>query len=108
MKNRAEVARAFMEERVKGSWSAMIAHVISVGGVFHVSPDCVLLAEPCEDAPDTLHLIFQCSHLPALRALLEALPYKRVRWRRDFRNDYDWRERDISDFARHPHFGTKL
>ncbi len=106
--NRLNQARAWMEERVEGSWAATIEHVLSHEGVFHVSADCVLLGIPCEDAPETLHIIFQCSHLPALRALLCALPYERVRWKRDFRNNYDWHERAVADFCRHSDYGTHL
>lgn len=102
--------RAFLEGMRAGAFAETLAYCLEREGVVHLSPDCMLLAVPCEDAPGTLHVVFQHSHLPALRRVLCALPYERVRWRRDWGHgeSYGVRERAIADFCRHVDFGTGL
>ncbi len=108
MINHYIAGRAFLEGLREGAFAETLAYCLERGGVVHLCPDCMLLAVPCEDAPQTLHVLFQHSHLPALRRVLCALPFERVRWRRDYKNGYAERERSISDFCKHQHFGTKL
>lgn len=109
--NKVSEARDFLESVAPGAFERVIEFALSQGGLVHAAADCFLAAVPCEDAPDTLHVVFQCSHLPALRRVLLAMPqYKRVRWRRDVGHGehYGWRERAVADFCRHKDFGTGL
>ncbi len=111
MENCVRAAFAFLEDKSPGGYSRIIEYVLANDGVLHAAPDCFLAGVPCEDAPDTLHVVFQCSHLPALRRVLLSMPqFKRVRWRRDFKHNprYGERERAIADFCRHNDFGTGL
>lgn len=102
----------WLEARKQGAFRQVMEQALARGGVVHAAPDCLLMAAPCPDAPDTLEVLFQCSHLPALRAVLLALPYERVRWRRDLRRGneiddrYGWHERAVADFCRHYGFGV--
>lgn len=108
MINHYIAGREFLESVRKGAFAETLAYCLEHHGIVHFSPSCMLLAVPCEDSPQTLHVIFQHSHLPALRRILCALPFERVRWRRDFKGSYGERERAIVDFCKHEHFGTKL
>ena len=84
MVNHYIAGREFLEQMRKGAFAEGLAYCLEREGVVHFSPDCLLMGVPCEDAPDTLWIIFQHSHLPALRRVLLSLPYKRVRWQRDW------------------------
>lgn len=108
--NKTEEARVFLEGVREGAFAAVIERCLGAGGVVHLAPDCFLAGERCADDEGCLHVVFQCSHLPALRRVLLALPYERVRWRRDFGHGegYGERERAIADFCRHEDFGTGL
>lgn len=110
MTNHCIEGRAYLEGLRPGAFAETLAYCLERAGVVHFSPECMLLGVPCEDAPGTLHVVFQHSHLPALRRVLLALPYERVRWRRDFagRPGYGERERAVADFCRHADFGTGL
>lgn len=110
MVNHYIAGREFLEAKRAGAFADGIAYCLERGGVVHFSPDCLLMGVPREDAPETLHVIFQHSHLPALRRVLCALPFERVRWRRDWGHskEYGTRERAIADFCRHEDFGTRL
>ncbi|MGN0868375.1 MAG: hypothetical protein ACI4O9_02470 [Akkermansia sp.] len=109
MNNRVTTGREYLENLRPGSFADLIDYAVSHNGIVHLAPDCLLIAVPCEDAPRTLHVLFQCSQLCALCKLLLSLEgYDRVRYRRDFRNNYDTRERDISTFARHLKLGYKI
>lgn len=102
--------REFLEGKREGLFRDMVAFCLEHGGVVHFSPDCLLFGVPCGDAPHTLYVLFQHSHLPALRRVLGALPYERVRWRREWKGGerYGTRERAVADFRRHLDFGTGL
>lgn len=106
--SKVQEAMDYLEARQAGSFAGLIEYALESGGVVHCAPECFLCGVPCEDAPGVLHVLFQCSYLPALRRVLCALPYERVRWRRDFKGGYAERERAISDFCRHEDFGTGL
>lgn len=108
--NKVQEAMDFLEARQEGSFAGVIEYALERGGVVHAAPDCFMCGVPCEDAPGVLHVVFQCSYLPALRRVLCALPYERVRWRRDLanRDGYGMRERAIADFCTHVDFGTGL
>ena len=107
--NKVSEARAFLEAQAEGAFARVIELALAGGGIVHAAPDCFLAGVPREDDARCLHVIFQCSHLPALRRVLLSMPqYERVRWRRDFKNGYATRERTIADFCRHEHFGTNL
>lgn len=108
--NKVTEAMEFLEAKQTGSFGGLIEYALDRGGLVHAAQDCFLVAEPCEDDPKCLHVLFQCSHLPALRRVLCALPYERVRWRRDFGHgdQYGTRERAIADFSRHKDYGTGL
>lgn len=107
---KVEEARAFLEARRPGEFAAVVRLCLEAGGVVHCAPDCFLAGVPCGDAPDTLYIVFQCSHLPALRRVLLGLPYGRVRWQRAWGHGvaYGVRERAVADFCRHADFGTGL
>lgn len=102
--------REFLEGMREGAFAETLAYCLERDGVVHFSPECMLMGVPCEDAPEVLHVVFQHSYLPALRRVLLALPYGRVRWRRDWGHgkEYGERERAIADFCRHEDFGTGL
>jgi len=110
MVNHCIEGRVFLERMRVGAFAETVAFCLERGGVVHFSPDCLLLGVPCEDAPGTLLVVFQHSHLPALRRVLLALPFGRVRWRRDWGHGkgYGTRERAVADFCRHGDFGTGL
>lgn len=110
MINHCIEGRAFLERLREGAFAETLAYCLERGGVAHFAPDCLLLGAPCEDAPGTLEVVFMHAGLPALRRVLLALPYGRVRWRRDFKGGagYGTRERDVADFCRHEDFGTGL
>lgn len=110
MINHFVAGREFLEAKRAGSFAEMLAYCLEHDGVVHFSRDCLLMGVPCEDAPGTLLVAFQHSHLPALRRVLLALPYERVRWRRDWGHSeqYGVRERAIADFCRHEDYGTGL
>ena len=110
MSNHYIEGRAFLEGKRAGLFGESVAFCLEHGGVVHFSPDCLLLGIPCGDAPETLFVVFQHSHLPALRRVLLSLPFKRVRWMREWGHsaEYGVRERAISDFCRHKDFGTCL
>lgn len=110
MINHYIAGREFLERMREGAFAETLAFCLERGGVVHFSPDCLLMGVPCEDAPEVLHVVFQHSHLPALRRVLLSLPYERVRWRRDWGHgeSYGVRERAIADFCRHKDFGTGL
>ena len=101
--NKVQEAMDFLESRAVGSFAHVIEYALEHGGVVHCAPDCFLAGVPCEDDGLCLNVLFQCSDLFALRRVLVALPYERVRWRRDFtgRAGYGMRERAIADFCRH-------
>ena len=106
--NKVSEARAFLEDRSPGAFARVIEFTLARGGVVHAAPDCFLAGVLCEDDARCLHVVFQCSHLPALRRVLLSLPqFLRVRWRRDFKGAYGVRERPIADFCRHRRFGVK-
>lgn len=111
MRNCTREAYEFLEEHSPGGYGRVIEFVLERDGVLHAAADCFLAGFPCADAPGTLYVVFQCSHLPALRRVLLSMPqYTRVRWRRDFKQGtkYGERERAIADFCRHEDFGTGL
>ena len=100
----------WLEGQREGAFAEVIERCLTKRGVVHLAVDCFLAGEPCEDDAGCLYVVFQCSELPALRRLLLALPYERVRWRRDYGHGerYGVRERSIADFCRHEDFGTGL
>lgn len=108
--NHYVAGREFLEEKRDGLFRDMVAYCLEREGVVHFSPDCLLFGVPCEDDARTLYVVFQHSHLPALRRVLCALPFERVRWRREWKGGehYGTHERAIADFLRHEHFGTGL
>lgn len=110
MVNHFIAGREFLEAKRKGAFAETLAFCLEHDGVVHLSTDCLLLGVPCPDAPGTLNVLFQHSHLPALRRVLLGLPFERVRWRRDWGHSkqYGERERAIADFCRHADFGTGL
>ena len=110
MINHYVAGREFLEQMREGAFAEGLAYCLEHEGVVHFSPDCLLMGVPCADAPETLHVIFQHSHLPALRRVLLSLPFKRVRWQRDWGHSkkYGTRERAIADFCRHEDYGTGL
>ncbi|MBQ7022979.1 MAG: hypothetical protein IJN29_05320 [Akkermansia sp.] len=110
MINHCVTGREFLEGQREGAFAETLAYCLERGGVVHFSRDCLLMGVPCEDAPEVLHVVYQHSHLPALRRVLLALPYERVRWRRDWGHGerYGVRERAIADFCRHDDYGTGL
>lgn len=110
MVNHFIAGREFLEGVRAGAFAETLAYCLEREGVVHFSPDCLLMGVPCEEAPGTLLVVFQHSHLPALRRVLCALPFERVRWRRDWGHskEYGTRERAIADFCRHEDFGTGL
>lgn len=110
MVNHTIAGREWLENLRPGAFEATAGFCVERGGVVVLTPGCMLLGVPCEDAPGTLEVVFQHSHLPALRDVLLGLPYERVRWRRDFtgRAGYGVRERAVADFCRHVDFGTGL
>ncbi|MGN0869470.1 MAG: hypothetical protein ACI4O9_08125 [Akkermansia sp.] len=110
MVNHCVAGRDFLEARRSGLFAELLDHCLSRDGVVHFSPACLLMGVPAEDDPRTLVVMFQHSHLPALRRVLLALPFERVRWRREFKGGaaYGTRERAVADFCRHEDFGTGL
>ena len=110
MINHYVAGRDYLEGLRAGAFAETLAFCLERGGVVQFSADCMLMGVPCEDAPEVLHVVFQHSYLPALRRVLLALPFERVRWRRDFGHGdgYGVRERAIADFCRHEDFGTGL
>lgn len=108
--NKIVEAMEFLEGRCEGAFGNVIQYALERGGVVHAAADCFLVGVPCDDAAGTLNVVFQCSYLPALRRVLLALPFERVRWRREFagRAGYGQRERAIVDFCKHVDFGTGL
>jgi len=108
--SKVDEAMAFLEARQAGSFAGVIEYALDRGGVVHCAPDCFMCGVPVEGDAGCFEVVFQCSHLPALRRVLCALPYERVRWRRDFtgRKGYGVRERAIADFCRHEDYGTGL
>lgn len=111
MRNCTREAYGFLEEHAPGGYGRVIEFVLQNGGVLHAAPDCFLAAVPCADNPEVLYVVFQCSHLPALRRVLLGMPqFTRVRWRRAFKYGAESgeRERAIADFCRHEDFGTGL
>lgn len=109
--SKVDEAMAFLEARQEGLFAGLIEHALESGGVVHAAPDCFFVGVP-SDTEGVLEVLFQCSHLPALRRVLCALmpKYERVRWKREFtgRASYGERERAIADFCRHEDFGTGL
>ena len=106
--NKVSEARAYLEAQSTGAFGRVIERALAGGGVVHAASDCFLAGVPCEDDARCLHVIFQCSHLPALRRVLLSMPqFERVRWRRDFKGGYDTRVRPIADFCRHRRFGVR-
>lgn len=112
MRNKVTQAFDFLEGREAGSFSATVKFCLEHGGVVHAAPDCFLAGVPCADDAGCLYVVFQCSHLPALRRVLLSLGWcERVRWGRGMagRGDgYGTRERAVADFCRHEDFGTGL
>lgn len=112
MRNCTREAYEFLEAHSTGGYGRVIEYVLERDGVLHAAPDCFLAGVPCEDAHEVLYVIFQCSHLPALRRVLLSMPqFTHVRWRRDFKENgeaYGERTRAIADFCRHKDFGTGL
>lgn len=108
--SKIDEAMEFLEARQEGAFSFLIEHTLEHGGVVHCAPDCFLCGVPVVDDDGCLEVLFQCSHLPALRRVLLALPFERVRWKREFtgRKGYGVRERRIADFCRHEDYGTGL
>lgn len=108
--NRTVYAREYLEAREPGSFARVIETALAAGGVVHCAPDCFLAGVPCSDDAGCLHVVFQTSHLPALRMVLAGLPYERVEWRRDWGHSaaYGTRKRAVADFFRHRDFGTGL
>lgn len=107
--NKYVEAREWLEAHSAGAFAAVIDRALSACGVVHCAADCFLAGEPCVDDPACLHIIFQCSELPALRRVLLSLPYTHVEWRRDFGHSarYGTRKRAITDFCRHADFGDE-
>lgn len=83
-------AHTFLEAIQPGAYASLIRHTLEQGGIIHAAPDCFCLAVPVEDAPHTLHILFQCSRLPALWrfARMYSRQYRFIRYRRDFKNGY--------------------
>lgn len=110
MMNHYVAGREFLEGKREGLFSDMVEYCLEREGVVHFSPDCLLFGVPCEDAPQTLYVVFQHSNLIALRRVLRALPFERVRWQRQWHGGerYGTHERAIADFLRHDNFGTGL
>ena len=73
MINHYIAGREFLEGKKAGLFGESVAFCLEHDGVVHFSPDCLLMGVPCEDAPDTLWIIFQHSHLPALRRVCSIL-----------------------------------
>lgn len=107
--NKCAAAREWLEAHSAGAFAAVIDRALSAGGVVHCAADCFLAGEPCADDPACLHIIFQCSELPALRRVLLSLPYTHVEWRRAYGHSehYGTRKRAIADFCRHADFGDE-
>ena len=110
MVNNCVAGREFLEARRAGLFADLLEFCLARDGVVHFAPDCLLLGVPAEDAPRTLMVVFMHAHLPALRRVLLALSFERVRWRREFKGGaaYGTRERAVADFCRHEDFGTGL
>ncbi|MBR5895585.1 MAG: hypothetical protein IKZ13_08600 [Akkermansia sp.] len=108
--NRVVKGRAYLEAFAPGSFAAVCDLAMARGGVLHMAPECFLAGYPCEDDAACLHVVFQCSELPALYRLLCALPYERVEWRRDFGHGvhYGVRRREIKDWGRKLSFAERM
>lgn len=100
--NKTIKAREFLEARQAGAFENLCEFTMVKGGVLHMAPDCFMAGVPCEDDERCLHVVFQCSELPALYRQLCALPYDSVEWRRDFGHSeqYGCRRRRIADWGR--------
>lgn len=100
--NRVFKGRAYLEGMQAGSFAQVCDYVMARDGVLHMAPDCFLAGYPSEADARCLHVVFQCSELPALYKVLCALPYEYVEWRRDFGHGecYGLRKRRISDWGR--------
>lgn len=107
--NKVVEARVWLESHAEGAFARVIDRALSAGGVVHCAADCFLAGEPCAEDPACLHVIFQCSELPALRRVLLSIPYTHVEWRRDFGHSerYGTKKRAIADFCRHAYFGDE-
>jgi len=107
--NKVAEARVWLESHAEGAFARVIDLALSAGGVVHCAPDCFLAGMPCADDAACLHVIFQCSELPALRRVLLGLPYSHVEYRRDYGHSarYGTRKRAIADFCRHSYFGDE-
>lgn len=108
--NRVFKGRAYLEALQPGSFASVCDYVMERGGVLHMAPDCLLAGYTSETDARCLHVVFQCSELPALYRLLCALPYEFVEWRRDFGHgeQYGLRKRRISDWGRKLAFAEKM
>lgn len=100
--NRVVQARVFLEQQQAGAFEGVCDVAMALDGVIHMAPDCFLAGYPCADDPGCLHVVFQCSELPALYRLLCALPFERVEWRRDFGHSdrYGTRRRSVAEWGR--------
>lgn len=112
MMNKTTQAFLILEKYHPGYFAAIVEQCLAGNGVVHASCDCFLAGVPCDDNPDCLRIVFQCSHLPSLRAVLNSIPFSRIRWSRSLSRpdnlSYGTRERSISDFSRHASFGLPL
>lgn len=108
--NKVIQAREFLETRRAGAFENLCEFVLENGGVLHMAADCFLAGVPCADDERCLHVVFQCSELPALYRLLCAMPYEEVEWRRDFEHSesYGTRRRRISEWGRKLPLAEKL
>ena len=100
--NKVIQAREFLETRKEGAFEELCEFVMVNGGVLHMAADCFLAGVPCADDARCLHVVFQCSELPALYRQLCALPIDSVEWRRDFGHSerYGCRRRMVAEWGR--------
>jgi hypothetical protein len=90
MKNHTTEAYEFLEARKPGLFRELIGECVARGGVYHASPECFLIGIPDPDDPETVIIMFQCSDLEYMWRLgvMYSDRFKRVKWRRDFKNKY--------------------
>lgn len=92
----------YLEHLSPGSYATLIRHALEHNGIIHAAPDCFCIAIPDTEDPRTVHILFQCSHLPSLWRLARMYRHQftHVKFRRDFKNNYPERRLPIDLFLR--------